>query len=92
MCDGEHEAVCVHCQSIENMFQCLNGCLQDLDQLPEEKRKEFHFIIKTAYENVSNYKDHIIRTFMQSYEWNNKLENDTGPEVAYVTSDWGMKL
>lgn len=91
ICGEDHDQICVHCQSIDDMFKLLNGSLADLSELSEEKRKECQYIIKTAYNNVWNHKNHMIRTFIQSYDWSEKNANDKGPDVAYVTCDWGMK-
>lgn len=92
LCDDDHEDLCVHCNAIEEMFQLLNGSIESLRELPNEKRKEFEFILKNAYENVMNHKKHIIRTFIQTYDWSHKMDQQYGPEIAFVTCDWGMKL
>ena len=91
-CPGSHTQRCEHCDNIRDLFRAFRGLLHMKKSSFKEPIDfvEAEYEVNLANERVWEHQCHIVRTWIQSFEWSDMLTK-MDPGIALVTSDWAMK-
>ncbi|XP_078671137.1 uncharacterized protein LOC144911185 [Branchiostoma floridae x Branchiostoma belcheri] len=90
-CSHEHTESCEACQSLHEMFDCLEESFTTFRFASPEEQDEVRFIMDQARQDILAWQSHQLRSINQDAVWYSLLESLDESSVLLV-QDWAMKF
>ena len=83
-----HKETCKWCHQLPDLFACIAAQVQlNEAKFDAQSYQEMVYDLRDAFNNIKEQKLHVIRTFVQQYNWSERYHGmDT--KTAFLTMDW----